>query len=122
MKEQDVQRASVTIRAKASGDDLEDIVAVVVAKDGEGGIAADGRLTVPMLSYLCRRHGIRAVVYGGAVATDSSTFVRGDGGQSLESLRESLGVPDDAEMVLYTFGLLSEIAKSTTSNHRWDFP
>jgi hypothetical protein len=120
MSERDEKRDYFIIRGKADADDYDDIVAAVAVKNGVGGIAADARLTVPMLSLLCRRHGLRHQVIGGAFALDSETFIRGAGGIALEGIREMLGAEPSAEVVLYTYGLLVALAAQLTSDDRWE--
>ena len=122
INERDQKRDYFIIRGKAEGDDYSDIVAAVTVKDGKGGLAADERLTVPMLSLLCRRHKLRHEVLGGAFDISSASFIRGDGGMDLAALRESLDADPSAEIVLYTYGLLVALAKQATANQRWDLP
>lgn len=107
LRERDEKHTGFTVRGKAEDDNFEDIVAAVPTC-GDGAIAADRRLTVPMLAALCLRHKLRPRVSRGIFAFDHKTFCEG-GGVAFEALYGG------AAFVLYTYGLLLALAAEVSN-------
>ncbi|WP_394845483.1 hypothetical protein LZC95_51685 [Pendulispora brunnea] len=120
MRERQETKGQYTIHGKED-DDFSDIVAAVVAKDGQGGIAGEARLTVAMLAVLRQRHQLpNAGVLGGEFDIDKGTFTRGTERGSLEAIRSLLKADASAPIVFYTQALLKGLANELTEDQRWE--